>query len=245
MRQLITLFPSEFPEDHAEFLGGGLLFHASFSILVFVGYLSFRPIVDGYFASTTLAAGAVTIVFALGLFEIANLAYSGLGCPAMSTWIVTLRSLPTLAFQLFFIWRGYGAIGLVVGFALVTGVSAGVSLLVAGGLPEIPGRKTAEKMYSFARWSVSNALLRVGYGRADILLINAFVGSGAVGFYSAASQLTMPRAMFGGSIQDSLAVKSSGLSSVGKDFRADMENAMSYVGPIALPIFFGALAIPT
>jgi O-antigen/teichoic acid export membrane protein len=51
--------------------------------------------------------------------------------------------------------------------------------------------------------------------------------------------------MFGGSIQDSLAVKSSGLSSVGKDFRADMENAMSYVGLIALPIFFGALSIPT
>jgi O-antigen/teichoic acid export membrane protein len=244
MRGLIRPFPSEFPEDQAEFLGGGLLFHASFTILVVFGYLSFRPIVDGYFASPTLAAGAVTIVFALGLFEIANSAYSGLGYPAMSTWIVTLRSLTILGFQLF-MWRGYGEIRLVVGFALVTGVSAGVSLLVAGGLPEIPGRKTVEQMYSFTRRSVSNALFRVGYGRADILLINAFVGSGAVGFYSAASQLSLPTAIFGGSIQDSLAVKSSGLSSVGKDFRADMENAMSYVGPIALPIFFGALAIPT
>jgi O-antigen/teichoic acid export membrane protein len=236
---------SEVDVRPSEFLGVGLLFHGAFSVLVFVGYLSFRPIVDGYFASPALAAGAVTIVFALGLFEIANSMYSGLGYPAMSTWIDTLRSLLTLAFQLVFIFRGYGALGLVVGFVLATAVSGGVSLLIAGVFPEIPGRRTIERVYSFARWSVSNGLLRVGYGRADILLINAFVGSGAVGFYSAASQLTMPGAMFGGSIQDSLAVKSSGLSSVGKDFRADMENAMSYVGLIALPIFFGALSIPT
>jgi len=163
----------------------------------------------------------------------------------MSTWIDTVRSLLTLAFQLIFIWQGYGALGLIAGFALATAASAGLSLLAAGVVPEFPGRQTVKRVYSFARWSVSNALLRSGYGQADILLVNMFVGSGSVGFYSAASQLAMLGAMFGGSIKNSLAVKSSGLSSAGEAVRADMKNAMSYVGLLSLPIFFGALAMPS
>lgn len=236
---------SEVDVEPAEFFGVGLLIHTLFSVLVLFGYLTFRPAVDQYFESQAMATAAVTVVFALGLFLIANRGYAGLGYPAASTWIDTLRSLLTLVFQLVFIWRGYGALGLIVGFVIATALSAFVSLLAAGVLPRFPGKRTAKRVSSFAQWSISNSLLRTGYGRMDILLVNAFVGSGAVGFYTAASQLSMPGAMLGGSIRNSLAVKTSGLSSVGEEFRTDMENAMSYVGLISIPILFGALAIPT
>lgn len=236
---------SEVDVNPEEFFGVGLLFHGIFSVLILLGYILFRPVIDGYFESKALAGATVAVVFALGLFLIANRAYAGLGYPAMSTWIDTLRSLLTLTFQLLFIWQDYGALGLVAGFVLAAIVSAVVSLLAADVAPKFPGYRTVKRVFSFARWSVLNSLLRTGYGRMDILLVNAFVGSGAVGFYSTASQLTMPGTMLGGSIRNSLAVKSSGLSSIEEDFRPDMENAMSYVGLISLPIFFGALAIPT
>jgi O-antigen/teichoic acid export membrane protein len=82
------------------------------------------------------------------------------------------------------------------------------------------------------------------YNSADIIFIRWFSGTGAVGFYSAANQLGMPAAMFAGSIQRALLVKSSGLSSKGEAVLSDLENAVSYSGLIGIPLLFGALAMP-
>jgi O-antigen/teichoic acid export membrane protein len=82
------------------------------------------------------------------------------------------------------------------------------------------------------------------YQSADPLLIRAFAGAGAVGFYTVASRLVVPGAMLASSIQNALTVKSSGVDSVGGDVRQDLVNSASYAGLISIPILFGALAIP-
>jgi O-antigen/teichoic acid export membrane protein len=235
---------SEVDVEPDEYLGTGVLVNAGFTALLVVIYLLFRPVVDAFFESSAIAIAVLAVVFALGLFNVVNRMYSGLGYPAASSWIDCVRSVLTIGFQLVLVFLGYGAFGLVAGFVVGTFLSALLSALVAGVVPSTPGKRAIERVTSFARWSVSNALLNVGYGRADVLLVAALVGSSAVGFYTTAIQLTMPGAMFGGSIRDALSVKTSGRSSAGLDIREDLENSLSYAGLLSLPILFGALAIP-
>lgn len=57
-------------------------------------------------------------------------------------------------------------------------------------------------------------------------------------------RLTVPAAFIAATIGDSLTVKASGLSSLGREVATDLHNALSYTCLFAILIFFGALAIP-
>lgn len=235
---------SEVDIDPPEFLGTGLLVHAAFSVLVLLAFVVFQPWLVDYFGSTQLAYGVVAIVVTLGFFNVTNRLYSGIGYPALSSWMDTIRSVLTFALQLVGIWWGLESFGLVAGLAVATAITGVISAAAARVRPAVPTAETARHVYDFARWSVPNSLLTNLYASADILIIRAFVGAGAVGVYTVAQQLAMPAAMFAGSIRDALSVKSSGVDSAGGEVRADLENTMSYTGLLAIPLFFGALAIP-
>jgi O-antigen/teichoic acid export membrane protein len=99
-------------------------------------------------------------------------------------------------------------------------------------------------VYSFARWSVPNGLLTNLYSSADVMILTAVVGTAATGLYTVALQLVMPASMVASSIGNALIVKSSGRSSAGEAVDQDLLNAMSYAGLFAIPMLFGALAMP-
>ncbi|MFB6129211.1 MAG: lipopolysaccharide biosynthesis protein [Salinigranum sp.] len=235
---------SEVDVSPAEFLGAGLAFHLVFSILVGVGFLVVEPFVSPYFGTYELAGGVVLVVFALGLFNVVNRFYAGIGYPALSSWVDTARSLLTLLFQLLFLFFGLQAFGLVLGFVVGTVGSALVSYAVAGVTPARPTHRVFRRIYDFARWSVPGSLLTNLYSSADVLIVRVFAGASGVGFYSVAIQMSQPSSMFGSAITNAFTIKSSGLDSVGKSVRADLKNVMSYAGLIAVPMTFGALAIP-
>ena len=235
---------SEVDIDPPGFLGTGLLVHGAFSLLVLFAFVLFQPWLVGYFGSVQLAYGVVAIVVTLGFFNVTNRLYSGIGYPALSSWMDSIRSVLTFALQLVGIWWGLESFGLVAGLAVATAITGVISAAAARVRPAVPTVETARHVYDFARWSVPNSLLTNLYASADVLIIRAFVGAGAVGVYTVAQQLAMPAAMFAGSIRDALSVKSSGVDSQGGEVRADLENTMSYTGLIAIPLFFGALAIP-
>jgi O-antigen/teichoic acid export membrane protein len=65
-----------------------------------------------------------------------------------------------------------------------------------------------------------------------------------VGFYETALRIVTPAQQLSGSISNALGVKVSGLSSAGREIRADIVNAVIYSGLLGLPMFFGALAMP-
>ncbi|WP_101297454.1 lipopolysaccharide biosynthesis protein [Halegenticoccus soli] len=235
---------SEVSVAPAEFFGLGLLVHAAFSALVLLGFVVFEPAAADYFGTAELAYGVVAVTAALGFFNVANRLYSGIGHPAASSWLDAVRSVLTFLLQLLFLWLGMAAFGLVAGLAAATAVTGVFSWLAARVSPAAPTVETAKRVYEFARWSVPNGLLTNTYQSADPLIIKWLAGAGAVGVYTVALNLVVPASMFAGSIRDALSVKSSGVDSVGGSVRFDLANAVSYAGLLAIPIFFGALAIP-
>lgn len=226
------------------FFGTGLAFHAVYSATVLGIFVAVRPFAVDFFGSAALAFGTVGVVVSLGLFNVVNRAYAGIGYPGMSSWMDTVRTYVMLGIQLLFLWLGYGAWGVLAGFVLGTFVSAIVSLFAAGVVPALPNRDASRRIWSFARWSVPNNLLDSVYNRSDVLLLRAVVGVSSAGLYTAALQLTQPATYLSGSISDALQVKSSGVDSVEGDVKSDLANSVSYVGLFAIPMFFGAVAMP-
>ena len=235
---------SEVDIDPAKFFGGGLLLHVLFSLLVLALFLIFRNFAISYFGSREIALGVILVVVSLGFFDMANRTYAGIGYPARSSWMDTIRSAITLILQVYLLWIGLEAFGLIVGLTTATLVTGIITILVAGVRPTVPTRETIEEIYDFARWSVPNGLLNNLYSSSDILIITAAAGSTATGLYTVAKQLSQPAIYMASSIKNALYVKSSGRHSAGQDVIQDLTNSVAYAGLIAVPIFFGALSMP-
>ncbi|PSP54483.1 polysaccharide biosynthesis protein [Halobacteriales archaeon QS_1_67_19] len=235
---------SEVGVEPAEFFGVGLLGHVVFTGLVLGITVVSYPYVQDRVGPFAFALGVVAIVGSLGLFSMANRLYAGIGYPGASFWTDTVRSVVTLAAQVAFLLIGYRVLGMMVGLVVANLVTALGVIVLAKVRPRFPDRDTTARVWEFARWSVPNSLLQNLYMRLDVLILGFVVGHGAVGLYEPALRLTVPAAFIAASIGDSLTVKASGLSSLDRDVASDLRNALSYTCLFAIPIFFGALAIP-
>lgn len=235
---------SEVDIDPAPFLGTGLLVHAVFSVVVTIGVLLFLDPIATYLSSTTVTLAAVAVVVSLGLFNVTNQTLAGVGYPARSSWMDTARSALTVLCQVVLLWIGLEAFGLVAGLAIATAASALLSALIAGIRPTLPNREIIISISQYARWSVPNGLLNKLYASLDILVVTAAAGSTAAGLYAVARQLTQPATFLSSSISGAFVVKASGRHSAGEDVLFDLLNSVSYSGLFAIPILFGALAMP-
>lgn len=235
---------SEVDVDASQFLGLGLIAHVAFSVFVLLGALFFLGPVAAYLGSAQVTLAAVGVVTALGLFNVTNRTLAGIGYPARSSWMDTVRSVLTIVCQVAFLWAGLEAFGLVLGLAAGTLVTALLSAKLAGVWPKAPSRSTARSVSEYARWSVPNGLLNKLYSNLDVLVVTAAVGSTAAGFYAVANQLVQPAVFLASSISGAFEVKASGRHSAGKEVVQDLLNSVSYSGLFAAPIFFGALAMP-
>jgi O-antigen/teichoic acid export membrane protein len=235
---------SEVTTDDDEYLGLGFAVVGVLSGLAAVGVVVFRPLLAPHVESPAHLVGGVAIFASLSLFSLTNRFYSGIGHPGASFWTDTVRSAVTLAAQVALVLLGWQEFGLIWGFVLATAVTGVGIVFLARIRPRLPSRKVVDRTAAFAKWSVPNAFTANLYQRVDVLILAALVGSAAVGVYEPALRLTIPALFVASSIGDSLTVKASGLTSLDRDVLDDMENSMSYAGLLALPIFFGALAVP-
>lgn len=235
---------SEVDTEPAEFLGAGFIVHLLFSVLVFIVFVVVRGPASSYFGSMGVTFGVVAVVVSLGSFQISNRFYAGIGYPARSSWMDTIRSVFTLVFQLGLLWIGFEAFGLIIGLTIGTLITVGLTVFAANVRPTIPTRRTLHRIYDFARWSVPNGLLKNLYSSSDLLIISALASSSAAGFYTVARQLVQPATFVSSSIGNALYVKASGRHSAGREIVQDLLNSVSYAGLIAIPLFFGALAMP-
>ncbi|MEZ3164311.1 lipopolysaccharide biosynthesis protein [Halorubrum sp. RMP-47] len=236
---------SEVDTDPRPYLSVGLAFHfvwvviVATATLVVTRYTAFLPM-------TPLVVAAIVAVLAtVGLFQILNRFYAGLGYPSRSLWADTARSVLTIGFQLPLLFAGYEAFGLLAGLASGTLIAAFGVFIAAGvrpGVERVGG--TAQDVYIFARYSVPTAVVEDFYKRADVILIGFFAGDAAVGFYETALRIVTPAQQLSGSISNALGVKVSGLTSLGQEIREDVVNTVAYSGLLILPMFFGALAMP-
>lgn len=234
---------AEVDTDPEKYLTFGLLIHAGVTVVTVVGLFVARSIVVPYFGSPPLTAGVAIVVASLGFFSVMNFYQAGIGYPARETWFDSLRSVLTLGAQVAVLVAGFQAFGVIVGFgiaAVVTGVF--IWLSVRPSLT-VPTRQTVDRTLEYARYSVPSSFLGRFYQSADPLLIRSFAGASAVGYYTLATQLAQPGALFASTISSVLSVKSSGVDSVGGDVRRDLVNSATYSGLISVPILFGTFAI--
>lgn len=235
---------SEVDVDPAEYLGLGLAAHVLYVGVVAGVFVVASPMLPIRDISADDVLGIVLVFSTVGSFQILNRFYAGIGFPGRSFWLDTGRSVVTLLFQVGLLVVGMEEFGVLLGLALASLLSAVVALFVTGVKPALPSRETFDYTGKFARWSIPMSVVNDLYKRMDPILISLFAGSTAVGFYETALRLVTPAQQLTASISNPLQVKVSGRSSLGEDVRDDVANAMSYAGLLAIPMFFGALALP-
>lgn len=155
----------------------------------------------------------------------------------------TVRSVLTLGLQLILVYSGWEASGMAYGWALSTippGVYAFYKL--TSGV-SVPTRSTIRSIWSFARYSTLQSLLGKAYSRYDVLLIGALLTPALAGNYEVAFKLTVPGSYIGTVVGSGLMVKVSDLDSRGEAVSREVTNALAFVSLLAIPIFFGSLAL--
>ena len=161
-------------------------------------------------------------------------------------WTDTLRSFFTTPLQLAFVLLGFGAAGMVYGLAIATLLTIPYVLFRIGVRPAYPSRSSLASIASYAKYSVPNGFIGTAQSRVDILLLGALLTSAAVGEYQVAMQLTIAGTFIGGVASAGLMARVSEYWSR-DDISAtvtDVTNSLGYASVLAIPLFFGAAAMP-
>lgn len=166
------------------------------------------------------------------------------GSPARATWIDTLRSVFTFPLQLGFVLAGFDAAGMGYGLAAATLLTIPLTYYSIGVRPAMPTMETFRSIWEFARYSIPSTFVGKAYDRFDVILLGAVLGTGIAGHYEVANKLTLPAMFLTGAISSGLMPKISNLDSRTEDPTTDVSNALSYTSILAIPMFFGVLAMP-
>jgi O-antigen/teichoic acid export membrane protein len=251
---------SEVNANQSEYLGLGVIVvatvTATVTIIMFVLsiFSSNLILLAADFGKQTIAEqiigrpkylfAALGIAFSLSIFGLINQFYSGIGNPGKSNWMDTFRSFLTIGGQAVLIIIGMNEFGLVWGFVIGNIIISAILIINLRIIPAIPSRITIERTASFAKWTFPKGLLGNIHSRIDIILLTAIIGANVSGVYAPALRMTTPATYVASSIDSALSIKTSGLDSQDKSARKHVENGLAYAGLVAIPTFFGALAMP-
>lgn len=215
-------------------------------LLVIVGFTVFifkEPVV----AYTNLPGAPLLFVVlfgSIGLFTVFERALSAEGFPARATWIDTFRSILTLPLQIILVLSGLGALGMGYGLAGATLLMFPITLWFVYRRPELPTRENIESLWEYAKFSIPGSFVGKAYDRIDVILLGFLIGTTSVANYEVALKLTVPAGFMSVAIGSALLPLISNNISRGRDFIPDVKNSISYISILAIPIFFGVLAIP-
>jgi O-antigen/teichoic acid export membrane protein len=233
---------SETDIDPNQIVGAQFLFSVIFGTLALVGSFGLRTQIESYTGLQWfhLLALLLPVIF----FYPFQGFITARGEVGKQTWIDTLRSVFTTPFQVGLVILGFGAGGMVWGYAAATLFVLPLTFYYLRVRASFPTRETLRSTWSFAKHSIPNSVVGHAYDRYDVLLLGALVGSGSVANYEVALKMSLP-AMFVGTIASSILMpRVSNLRSKGENVSQDITNVLSFSSILAVPIFFGALAFP-
>lgn len=199
-------------------------------------------------AETNVESASVVFLvlfLSMGLFTNLGNILGAAGLPARQIWNDTLRSVLTLALQLFFVFAGFGAAGMGYGLAAATFLTVPVALYFIRQRPRMPSSETLRSLWDYARYSIPGSFVSVAYNRLDVLLLGFFLTTGAVGQYEVALKLTIPATLLASAVDVAFMPKISNLASREEEIVNDIENALAFNSILAIPLLFGAAALST
>jgi len=183
----------------------------------------------------------------LGFFKVTNRVLSARSNFSSAEWADTLRSLFTTPLQLVFVvLLGFGAAGMIYGVTVATALTVPYVLYRIGIKPASPSRESLSSIASYAKFSIPNGFIGTTKSRMDILLLWALISRSAVGKYQVSMQLTMAGTFIGGVASMGLMARVSEYWSQNDSAAIvnDVRNSVGYASILAIPIFFGAAAMP-
>ncbi|EMA69042.1 polysaccharide biosynthesis protein [Halorubrum aidingense JCM 13560] len=232
-----------FPTSEA--LGSGILGATVFPIVILpLVYLGNR--VTGLYDLSGLFIPFCTLFVGICCFAVTNRILSARANFSAAEWADTVRSLLTTPLQLFLVFIGLETAGMVYGLAIATILTIPYVMYQIGIKPELPSLKAVSSIFSFAKYSIPNGFIGTAQSRMDILLLGAVLSSAAVGDYQVSMQLTMIGAFLGSVAAGGLMARVSDNWSQNDSHAIieDLTNSLGYASVLAIPIFFGASAMP-
>ena len=235
---------SEADTEPGELVGSQALFTAVWmAIVCAVALLASNQLVD-YTGLPEAPVLFIVLLFAVTLFEPLDLMVQARGRVGASMWTDTLRSLLTFPLQLGLITLGFGAAGMAYGLAAATFLTVPILWYFVRARPVAPGRETVENLWSYARFSIPNSLLSQAYDRFDIILLGYLLAPAAAGHYEVALKLTVPATFVTMAASSGLMARVSHRHSTGDEVGTDVSNTLAFTSIVAIPMFFGAVAMP-
>lgn len=235
---------ADFPVS--ETLASGLIGSLFLSLVVLPAVYVFNQYTSIYDLDGLFFPFSVLFVV-ICFFAVTNRILSARANFSASEWADTLRSLFTTPLQLVFVaGLGMGTVGMVYGLAAATLLTVPYVLYQIGVTPKIPSREVVASIASYAKYSVPNGFIGTALSRMDILLLGALISTSAVGEYQVSMQLTMAGTFIGGVTSAGLMARvSNHWSQENRDqIIEDVTNSLGYASVLAIPIFFGAAAMP-
>ncbi|GAA0671456.1 oligosaccharide flippase family protein [Natronoarchaeum mannanilyticum] len=235
---------SEYDHDPGEILTAGFAVALVGAAVVFAGALVAESFVD-YFDMENGPLLVAVVFSGVVFFKIAQPMVAGLGKFGTAVTLDMLRSLFTIPLQLLLVVVfGLGVSGMVYGLTVASLMTVPLTLFVLGVRPAMPSRSTLESLWAYARFSVPNNFVGTAYSKLDVLLLSAVLGTAAAGQYQIALQLMLPATLLASVMGSGLFAEVSAQVSRDEAVDGQITNNVAFASLFAVPLFFGALAMP-
>jgi O-antigen/teichoic acid export membrane protein len=235
---------AELNAERSDIFGVQIIFNAVVFGTVTICAFAFSPYLESYTGLDDAAILFVVLFGAILAFAPTQELVAGTGKVSAPVWIDTLRSVFTFPLQLWLVLLGLGAAGMVFGLSIATLLSVPITLYYLATVPTYPGWDTIRSVWAFARYSIWSRIVGRAYDELDPLILGFILAPSAVGYYQVAYKLTVPGTFVTVVASSGLLAKVSNLDSKGQSIGSDVTNTVAFASVIAIPMFFGTLAIP-
>lgn len=235
---------SEAESFRSELLSLQILAGGVWALVGGVAALLFGRFLRSYTGLPAAAPLFVLLLALLSTYDSLDTLVQATGRIGAATWTDAVRSYLTLPLQVGLVLLGYGAAGMALGLAGATILTLPVLVYVLHIVPEYPTRATAASVWTYARHSIPTAIVGKAYDRFDVVLLGLIVTPAAAGEYEVAAKLTLPAVFVAEVASSGLMARVSNLASKGERYAQDVTNTIAFAGILAVPILFGAIALP-
>lgn len=200
--------------------------------------------VVGIMRTTEIGGFTVVIFIVFVLSTAVNSTLVGLERIDLSRWLQAGRTILRTVLQVILVGGGAGTVGMFTGYIGAMTITIVIGVILIGKRPIRPSYDTFRSVWKFARYSIPGGIVSRLDESVDEMIAGLLFASAVVGNYGVAIRLVAPALLVPSVIQGSLSARLSRLESEGKNIGSVIHSNLSFAPYFAIPLFFGALAIP-